>query len=152
MTSPFLRLLRERVLVFDGAMGTCLQALDLGPDDFEGLDGCNEVLVRSRPDDVRAIHASYLEAGCDAVETNTLGANPVVLAEYGIAGQVVELNERAARLAREACEEHSTPDRPRFAAGSIGPGTRLPTLGQAAYADLRDGSRRWGCCAAGSTP
>jgi len=136
MNRGLLDLMEERVLVLDGAMGTSLQSHDLGPDDFEGLDGCNEVLTVSRPDIVRQVHAGFLEAGCDAVETNTFGANHVVLAEYGIAGRTFELNERAARLAREVCRDFSIPDRPRFAVGSIGPGMKLPSLGQATFEAL----------------
>jgi 5-methyltetrahydrofolate--homocysteine methyltransferase len=118
--------LAERILVLDGATGTYIQALDLSPDDFggEALDGCNENLVLSRPDLVRRMHLDYLRAGADIVETNTFGATPVVLAEYGLADRAREINARAAGLAREACEEVARGGRPRFVAGSMGPTTR----------------------------
>lgn len=137
----FLQALGERVLVFDGAFGTWVQAQDLGPDDFggPGLEGCNEHLVLTRPDLIRQMHAEYLEVGCDAVETATFGAFDLVLAEYGIADRAHELNVAAARLAREVAADFSSSDRPRFAVGSIGPGTRLPTLGAISFAALRDG-------------
>ena len=119
------------VLVFDGATGTSLQQMDLGPDDFGGaaLEGCNENLVFTRPDAVQAVHRQFLEAGCDVIETDTFGATSLVLAEYDIADQTFALNKRAAELAREMAAAYSTPDKPRFVAGSMGPTTKLPTLG-----------------------
>jgi 5-methyltetrahydrofolate--homocysteine methyltransferase len=125
-------------VVADGAMGTMLQAAELTLDDFEGLEGCNEILNITRPDVVRSIHDAYLAVGCDAVETNTFGANFANLAEYGIADRITELSEAGARLAREVADGYSTPDRPRWVIGSVGPGTKLPTLGHAPYATLRD--------------
>ena len=119
-------------------MGTMLQSFELDLDDFEGLEGCNEILNVSRPDVVRAIHDAYFEVGCDAVETNTFGANLPNLGEYDIADRIYELSESGARLAREVADSWSTPDHPRFVLGSIGPGTKLPTLGHASYASLRD--------------
>ena len=136
--SPLLAALQERVVVADGAMGTMLQAHDLSLDDFQGLEGCNEILNVSRPDVVRGVHDAYLAAGCDAVETNSFGANHANLGEYGIADRIYELSEAAARLAREVADGWSTPDRPRWVIGSVGPGTKLPTLGHAPYAVLRD--------------
>src|SRR5579875_530125 len=130
--------LRERVLVADGAMGTMLQAHDLTLDDFEDLEGCNEILNVTRPDVVRAIHDAYLGAGSDAVETNSFGANLANLGEYGIADRIRELSERSAQLAREVVDGWSTADRPRWVIGSVGPGTKLPTLGHVRYAELRD--------------
>ncbi|MDP4708360.1 MAG: methionine synthase, partial [Cyanobium sp. MAG_237] len=111
--------------------GTSLQQMDLGPDDFGGaaLEGCNENLVFTRPDAVQAVHRQFLEAGCDVIETDTFGATPLVLAEYDIADQTFALNKRAAELAREVAAAYSTPDKPRFVAGSMGPTTKLPTLG-----------------------
>jgi 5-methyltetrahydrofolate--homocysteine methyltransferase len=140
---PFLDALRERVLVFDGAFGTWMQGHDLGPDDFggESLEGCNEHLVLTRPDLVAQMHDSFFTAGVDAVETATFGAFPLVLAEYAIPEQTFEINKRAAEIAREVAAGHAADGRPRFVIGSIGPGTRLPSLGQIAYADLRDGYR-----------
>ncbi len=136
--------LRERVVVADGAMGTMLQAaehvgegLDLERD-FEGHEGCNEILNVTRPDIVRSVHDAYFEAGCDAVETNTFGSNWAALAEYGIPERIRETALAGARIAREAADHWSTPERPRYVIGSIGPGTKLPTLGHAPYALLRD--------------
>ncbi|MBN9112574.1 MAG: methionine synthase [Pseudonocardia sp.] len=133
-----LHTLAERVVVADGAMGTMLQAADLSLDDFAGLEGCNEILNDTRPDVVRRIHTGYLEAGADAVETNTFGANLPNLAEYDIPERIRELAEKGARLAREAADEASTADRPRYVLGSVGPGTKLPTLGHESFVRLRD--------------
>jgi 5-methyltetrahydrofolate--homocysteine methyltransferase len=130
--------LRERVVVADGAMGTMLQAHDLTLDDFEGHEGCNEVLSVTRPDVVRDIHDAYFRVGCDAVETNTFGANLANLGEYGIADRIFEFSLAAARIAREVADGWSTPDRPRWVIGSVGPGTKLPTLGHTTYVELRD--------------
>jgi 5-methyltetrahydrofolate--homocysteine methyltransferase len=138
---PFLDALAERVLVFDGAFGTWMQGQDLGPDDFggESLEGCNEQLVLTRPDLVTQMHTEFFAAGVDAVETATFGAFPLVLNEYDIADETLEMNRRAAELARAVASDCSTPDRPRFVIGSMGPGTRLPSLGQIPYTVLRDG-------------
>ena len=138
--SPFLDALRERVLVFDGAFGTWMQGHDLGPDDFGGLalEGCNENLVLTRPDLVSRMHAEFFDAGVDAVETATFGAFPLVLGEYQIADATFEINRRAAELASQVAADYSTPDRPRFVIGSIGPGTKLPSLGHIRYEQLRD--------------
>jgi 5-methyltetrahydrofolate--homocysteine methyltransferase len=137
----FLDTLRERVVVFDGATGTNLQNRDLGPEDFGGatLEGCNEILAVTRPAVLADLHRSFFEVGVDAVETDTFGAFPVVLAEYGIADRTFELNEAAARIAREVASGYSTPDRPRWVVGSIGPGTKLPSLGQIDFVTLRNG-------------
>src|SRR5215216_167760 len=119
-------LLAERILVLDGATGTAIQVHDLTAADFGGphLEGCNENLVITRPDVVLDIHRGYLEAGADIVETNTFGGTAIVLAEYGLEGHVHELNETAARLARQAAARASTSNRPRFVAGSMGPTTK----------------------------
>jgi 5-methyltetrahydrofolate--homocysteine methyltransferase len=119
------------VLVFDGATGTSLQQMNLGAEDFGGaaLEGCNENLVVTRPDAVQAVHRQFLEVGADVIETNTFGAASIVLAEYGLEDQAFALNKRAAELAREMADRYSTPEKPRFVAGSIGPTTKLPTLG-----------------------
>jgi 5-methyltetrahydrofolate--homocysteine methyltransferase len=130
--------LADRTLIADGAMGTMLQAADLTLDDFQGYEGCNEVLNVSRPDVVRGVHDAYFAAGADCVETNTFGANLGNLGEYGIEHRIRELSEAGARLAREAADAVSTPDRPRYVLGSVGPGTKLPTLGHAPYARLRE--------------
>jgi 5-methyltetrahydrofolate--homocysteine methyltransferase len=130
--------LSDRTLIADGAMGTMLQAADLSLDDFQGYEGCNEVLNVSRPDVVRGVHDAYLAAGADCVETNTFGANLGNLGEYGIEHRIAELSEAGARIARAAADAASTPQWPRFVLGSIGPGTKLPTLGHVPYARLRD--------------
>ena len=118
--------LGQRLLVIDGAMGTAIQARDLGPDDFGGAEyeGCNEYLTVTRPDVIEDIHRSYLEAGADIIETNTFGSTPVVLAEYGLAHEARRLNQEAAALARRAADNASTEDKPRFVAGSMGPTTK----------------------------
>jgi 5-methyltetrahydrofolate--homocysteine methyltransferase len=130
--------LAERVVVADGAMGTMLQGQDPSLDDFQGHEGCNEILNVSRPDIVRLVHEEYLGVGVDCIETNTFGANFANLAEYGIEDRIYELAEAGARIAREVADGWSTPDRPRWVLGSVGPGTKLPTLGHVRYADLRD--------------
>jgi 5-methyltetrahydrofolate--homocysteine methyltransferase len=136
----YLDAVRERVVVFDGATGTNLQLRELDADDFGGpaLEGCNEILAVTRPDVVSELHASFLEVGCDVVETDTFGAFAVPLAEYGIAERTVELNLAAARIARSVADDFATPDHPRWVAGSIGPGTKFPSLGNIRFADLRD--------------
>ena len=138
--SGFIERAEHHVLVFDGATGTSLQALGLGADDFGGasLEGCNEVLVASLPDAVARLHASFLEVGVDVVKTNSFGANPIVLGDYGIADRTTELNLAAARVAKNLASSFSTADHPRFVAGSIGPGTKLPSLGQIPFVTLRD--------------
>ncbi len=138
--SSYLSALRERVLIFDGAMGTNLQMLGLSPEDFGGpeLEGCNEVLITTRPDLIAQVHRSFFEVGCDIVESGTFGSSSVVLAEYGLADQAREISRRGAEIAKAVAAEFTTPDRPRWVAGSMGPGTKFPTLGQIPYADLRD--------------
>ena len=123
----------------DGGMGTMLQAAGPTLEDMQGHDGCNEVLNVTRPDIVRAVHEEYLATGCDAIETNTFGANTANLGEYGISDRIRELAEAGARVAREAADAWSTPEHPRWVIGSIGPGTKLPSLGHAPFAVLRDG-------------
>ncbi|MBI4584753.1 MAG: methionine synthase [Planctomycetes bacterium] len=136
LSSPLLDLLGERVLILDGAMGTQIQAAGFSSEDFGGLENCSEILNATRPDFIRDLHCSYLNAGCDAVETNTFGANRIVLGEFGIADRTRELNRLGAQLAREACEEFDRRGDPRFVLGSIGPGTKLPTLGHADFDTL----------------
>ncbi|PRX46560.1 methionine synthase (B12-dependent) [Prauserella shujinwangii] len=138
MDSSFLTELERRVLVADGGMGTALQAHDLTLDDFAQLEGCNEILNDTRPDVVSSVYRGFLEAGSDAIETNTFGTNLANLGEYGIADRIRELAEKGAALARQCADEYSTSDKPRFVLGSVGPGTKLPTLGHAPYAELRD--------------
>ncbi len=121
--SPYIQALRQRVLVFDGAMGTQLMDLELTADDFGGasLLGCNEALVLSRPDVISKVHRDYFAAGADVVETNSFTASRLKLEEYGIGEKTPEVNRRSAELAREAADAYSTPDRPRFVAGALGP-------------------------------
>ncbi|WP_460724108.1 methionine synthase [Nocardia heshunensis] len=132
--------LRRRVVIGDGAMGTMLQAADLTLDDFRGLEGCNEILNETRPDVLKHIHRAYFEAGADAVETNTFGCNLPNLADYDIADRIRDLSYRGTRLAREVADEmgKSADGTPRYVLGSMGPGTKLPTLGHAPYDSLRD--------------
>ena len=143
--SEYLRLLGERVLVFDGAMGTQLMALELSAEDFGGASyhGCNEALVLTRPELVRGIHESYLAAGADVVETDTFTASRLKLDEYSLGEKTREINLRAATIAREACEKFQTAQRPRFVAGSMGPTGMLvsssdPSLSNITYESLRD--------------
>ncbi|HEX6498115.1 MAG TPA: methionine synthase, partial [Micromonosporaceae bacterium] len=138
MPNSFLTAMSDRVLVADGAMGTMLQAAQLNLDDFEGHEGCNEVLNATRPDVVRSIHDAYFAAGADCVETNTFGANFGNLSEYGIVDRIRELSEAGARLAREVADGWSRLGRERYVLGSVGPGTKLPTLGHVTFGTLRD--------------
>lgn len=130
--------LSQRVMVGDGAMGTQLQAADLTLDDFRGLEGCNEILNETRPDVLEKIHRDYFEAGADAVETNTFGCNLSNLGDYDIADKITDLSEKGTEVARRVADELSTPDRKRYVLGSMGPGTKLPTLGHTEYAVIRD--------------
>ncbi|WP_436232767.1 methionine synthase [Actinacidiphila alni] len=143
MNAPRAAALREalasRVVVADGAMGTMLQAQDPTLDDFQQLEGCNEILNITRPDIVRSVHEAYFAVGVDCVETNTFGANHSALGEYDIPERIHELAEAGARLAREVADGFAADGRPRWVLGSMGPGTKLPTLGHAPYQVLRDG-------------
>ena len=136
----FLETLKERIVVFDGAMGTNLQAQDLSVDDYGGaqFEGCPEYLLISKPAAIEKVHTAFFDVGCDVVETNSFGGTPVVLAEYGIAHMAYDLNKRAAELARRIAADYSTGERPRWVAGSMGPGTKLPTLGHITFRELRD--------------
>ncbi|MGQ4405518.1 homocysteine S-methyltransferase family protein, partial [Streptomyces hayashii] len=141
------RALREalatRVVVADGAMGTMLQAQEPTLEDFQELEGCNEILNVTRPDIVRSVHEEYFEAGVDCVETNTFGANHAALGEYGIADRVHELSEAGARVARQVADEFTErTGRQRWVLGSMGPGTKLPTLGHVSFGVLRNAYRR----------
>lgn len=130
--------LAERTVIADGAMGTMLQAANPTLEDFQGHEGCNEILNVSRPDIVRAVHEEYLAVGVDAIETNTFGANWANLAEYGIEDRIYELAYAGGVLARQSADKFSTTERPRFVIGSLGPGTKLPSLGHTTYEKLRD--------------
>ncbi|MBL9031845.1 MAG: methionine synthase [Phycisphaerae bacterium] len=134
MTSRFLAEIGRRVVVFDGAMGTSIHMHDLDIErDYCGCENCTDILPKTRPDVIQGIHESFFAAGCDAVETDTFGANRLVLAEFGIEGETRLLNKLAAEVARAAADKHSTRDRPRFVAGSMGPGTKLLTLGNTTW-------------------
>jgi len=130
--------LAERIVIADGAMGTMLQAADPTLEDFQNHEGCNEILNISRPDIVASVHNEYLTVGVDAIETNTFGANWANLAEYGIEDRIYELAFAGAKIARECADKFSTPNKPRFVLGSLGPGTKLPTLGHTTYEFLRN--------------
>ena len=138
--SDYVAAARQRVVVYDGAAGTMLQAAGLGPDDFGGpeFEGCNELLNVTRPDVVATMHAGFLDVGVDVVETNTFGAFTVPLGEYGIADRAYELALAGARIAKGVAADYSTVQHPRWVAGSIGPGTKFASLGQISYAELRD--------------
>jgi 5-methyltetrahydrofolate--homocysteine methyltransferase len=129
--------LATRVVVADGAMGTMLQAANPTLEDFQNHEGCNEILNVSRPDIVRSVHDEYLTAGVDAIETNTFGANWSNLADYGIEDRIYELAFAGGKIAREAADSFSTAEKPRFVLGSLGPGTKLPSLGHTTYENLK---------------
>jgi 5-methyltetrahydrofolate--homocysteine methyltransferase len=134
------RALSERILVLDGAMGTAIQAMNLSADDFGGpsLEGCNENLVLTRPDAIRHIHQSYIDAGADIIETDTFGSGRIVLGEYGLQEKAYEISRAAARIAREAADAATTSDRPRFVAGSMGPGTKtISVTGGVTFGQIR---------------
>src|ERR1700683_651568 len=134
--------LGQRLLIADGAMGSMLQGYPTTLDDFGGHEGCNEILNVTRPDIVRSIHDGYLEAGVDCLTTNTFGANLGNLGEYGIAHRIEELAEAGARIARKSIDDRASGSGqtrpPRWVLGSIGPGTKLPTLSHVTFAELRD--------------
>ncbi len=136
----YLERIKEKILIYDGATGTNIQLLGLGPDDFGGpdLEGCNEALVLSRPQVIAELHDSFLKVGVDAIETDTFGAFPTVLAEYGIEEKAYEINFKAAQIAKEVASSYSSTSHPRFVAGSVGPGTKFPSLGQITFSQLRD--------------
>jgi 5-methyltetrahydrofolate--homocysteine methyltransferase len=138
--SSFLETLKERIVVFDGAMGTNLQVQNLSLEDFGGLrfEGCNEHLLITRPDAVENVHTAFLDVGCDVIETNSFNGTPVDYAEYEMAEQAYDMNVRGARLAKRIAADYSTKAKPRWVAGSMGPGRKLPTLGHITFAELRD--------------
>jgi 5-methyltetrahydrofolate--homocysteine methyltransferase len=138
--SGILETLKERIVVFDGAMGTNLQVQNLTLDDFGGprFEGCNENLLVTRPDAVENVHVGFLDVGCDVIETNSFNGTPVDFAEYDIADKAYEMNVLAARLAKRIASDYSTKDKPRWVAGSMGPGRKLPTLGHISFTELRD--------------
>ena len=134
--SDFLQTVRERVVIYDGAMGTNIQKRNPTLDDYWGKENCSEVLVLSRPDIIRDIHADFFAAGCDVVETNTFGGTSIVLGEFGLGDRVAEINLAAVKLAKGVAQQFSTSARPRFVAGSIGPTTKLPSLGHINFDDM----------------
>ncbi len=138
--STILEILKDRIVVFDGAMGTNLQVQNLTVEDYGGpqFEGCPEYLLISKPSAVEKVHAGFLEVGCDVIETNSFGATPVVLNEYGIPELSYELSRRAGELAKRIASDFSAKDKPRWVAGSIGPGTKLPTLGQITFRELKE--------------
>src|SRR6201987_652112 len=131
--ADFLQTVRERVVIYDGAMGTNIQKRNPTLDDYWGKENCSEVLVLSRPDIIREIHADFFGVGCDIVETNTFGGSRIVLGEFDLADRVHEINVKAAQLAREVAQQFSTKANPRFVAGSLGPTTKLPSLGHIGF-------------------
>ena len=131
--ADFLKTVQERVIIYDGAMGTNIQKRNPTLDDYWGKENCSEVLVLSRPDIIRDIHADFFQVGCDIVETNTFGGSRIVLGEFDLADRTHEINVKAAQLAREVAQEFSTKDKPRFVAGSLGPTTKLPSLGHVGF-------------------
>ncbi len=138
MTSAFLDILKQKIIVFDGAMGVSIQAQNLHADDFGGeqYNGCNEYLVVTKPSAIEKIHNDFLSVGCDVVETDSFGTTSIVLAEYGIADQAYKLNFEAAKLALNIASSFSTPSHPRFVAGSMGPTTKLPSLGHISFKEM----------------
>src|SRR6266536_2538096 len=131
--TDFLQTVKERVVVYDGAMGTNIQKRNPTLDDYWGKENCSEVLVLSRPDIIRDIHADFFRVGCDIVETNTFGGSGIVLGEFDLRDRVHEINLKAAQLAKEVAQQFSTKDQPRFVAGSMGPTTKLPSLGHIGF-------------------
>ena len=141
--SKFLDLLKEKIIVFDGAMGTYLQSLSLPIEDWGGanFENCSENLLYTRPDAIETVHTAFLDVGCDVIETNSFGGSEVVLTEFGIVEKTYDVNLKAAQLATRIARDYSTAEKPRFVAGSIGPGTKLPTLGHITYRELTDAYR-----------
>jgi 5-methyltetrahydrofolate--homocysteine methyltransferase len=151
------RIISEKILILDGATGTALQKMNLTAADFGGpaLEGCNENLVLTKPSAISAVHESYLAAGADIIETNSFGSTPLVLAEYGLEKRPTEISRASARLAKEMAVKYSTPAKPRFVAGSVGPTTKsLSLTGGATFDQLVDNFRIQGiglCSMAGWT-
>lgn len=135
-SKSFLEVLKEKVIIFDGAMGTSIHSLNLTLDDYMNFENCPEILVESRPDAIKQIHASFFDVGCDIVETDTFGGSPVVLAEFDLQDRAYELNKKAAEIAREVASSYK--DKPRFVSGSMGPTTKLPSLGHISFKAMRD--------------
>ncbi len=135
-SKSFLEVLKEKVIIFDGAMGTSIHSMNLTLDDYMNFENCPEILVESKPDAIKQIHASFFDVGCDIVETDTFGGSPVVLAEFDLQDRAYELNKKAAEIAREVASSYK--DKPRFVSGSIGPTTKLPSLGHISFKAMRN--------------
>ena len=138
MSKNFLQVLNEKIVVFDGAMGTNIQTQNLTADDFGGehLNGCNEYLLISKPSAIEKVHSDFLDAGVDVIETNTFGSSSLVLGEYDLQDRAYEISRKGAELAKKVAREFSTASHPRFVAGSIGPTTKLPSLGHISFRDM----------------
>jgi 5-methyltetrahydrofolate--homocysteine methyltransferase len=134
--ADFLQTVRERVVIYDGAMGTNIHRHNPTLDDYWGKENCNEILVLSRPDIIRDVHASFLRVGCDVIETDTFNGMSLVLDEFGFGDRVAEINIAAVKLAKDVAAQFSTKDKPRFVAGSIGPSTKMPSLGHIGYEEM----------------
>ncbi len=132
-------LIKQKVMIIDGAMGTQIQNADIPDLAWEGLEGCNELLNVTCKDVISNIHKGYLEAGADIIKTNTFGALPWVLDDYDIGDRTYELSLAGTRIVKEACDEFSTLEKPRFVAGAMGPGTKLPSLGHITYDEMYEG-------------
>src|ERR1043165_7040935 len=139
MSNNFLDLLKEKIVVFDGAMGSNLQGQNLSIEDWGGpnFENCSENLLYTKPEAIEKVHLGFLDIGCDVIETDSFGGSEVVLAEFGIAEKTYDVNRKAAELAKRLANDYSTKEKPRFVAGSIGPGTKLPTLGHINYRNLK---------------
>ena len=135
MPKSFLELCKEKIIIFDGAMGTSIHSFNLSLDDYEDKEGCSEILVKTRPDVIKEIHSSFLKVGADVIETNSFGSSSIVLNEYDIPDEAYNLSLLSAKLAKEVALSYK--DKPRFVAGSIGPTTKLPTLGHIGYRDMK---------------
>src|SRR5882724_9689437 len=133
----FERILKERILIFDGATGTNLQLHNPTVDDYAGKEGCTEILLETHPEWIEELHASFFKVGCQVVETNSFGANRIVFAEYGLEDRVHEFNKKSAQLAKKVAQQFATKELPRYVAGSMGPGTKLPSLGHTTFDILR---------------
>src|ERR1700739_3932631 len=134
--ADFLQTVKERVVVYDGAMGTNIHKRNPTLDDYWGKENCNEILVLSRPDIIRDVHASFLSVGCDVIETDTFNGMSIVLDEFGFADRVREINIAAAKLAKDVASQFWKKEKPRFVAGSIGPSTKMPSLGHIGYEEM----------------
>jgi len=139
MKNNFIDLLKEKIVVFDGAMGTSLQGQNLTIEDWGGanFENCSENLLYTKPEAIEKVHLRFLEVGCDVIETNSFGGSEVVLQEFGIVEKTYDVNKKAAEMAKRLVNDFSTKEKPRFVAGSIGPGTKLPTLGHINFRDLK---------------